>query len=217
MSIDGLDRSACGGTHVRATGEIGAVLLRKLEKMRQTVRVEFLCGGRAVRRARADFEALSRMAQLFSAPLDEVPRDGGGATGDGEGRRKSASQAGTRAGGLSGQGTVPATAEPGPDGVRRAVQRLHRGNLEDLRAVAQNFTAQAKSVFVATLKDPPSVLLAASADSGVDAGKLLKAALTEAGGRGGGNARIAQGSVPDAALLDALVAKVSPGCATINP
>jgi alanyl-tRNA synthetase len=52
------------------------------------------------------------------------------------------------------------------------------------------------------------VLLAASADSGVDAGKLLKAALAEAGGRGGGNARIAQGSVPDAALLDALAAKL---------
>jgi alanyl-tRNA synthetase len=37
---------------------------------------------------------------------------------------------------------------------------------------------------------------------------LLKAALTETGGRGGGNPRIAQGSVPDAALLDRLVAKI---------
>ena len=73
VSIDGLDRSACGGTHVRATGEIGTVLLRKLEKVRQTVRVEFLCGGRAIRRARADYEALSRVAQLFSASLDEAP------------------------------------------------------------------------------------------------------------------------------------------------
>ena len=48
-------------------------------------------------------------------------------------------------------------------------------------------------------------LLATSADSGVDAGQKLKAALTEAGGRGGGTARMAQGSVPDAALLDRLV------------
>jgi len=45
------------------------------------------------------------------------------------------------------------------------------------------------------------VLLAASADSGLDAGKLVKAAITAAGGRGGGNARIAQGSVADAAAL----------------
>jgi alanyl-tRNA synthetase len=72
VSIDGLDRSACGGTHVRSTGEIGPILLRRTEKIRQSVRVEFVCGGRAVRRARADFEALSNIAQLFSAPLDEV-------------------------------------------------------------------------------------------------------------------------------------------------
>jgi alanyl-tRNA synthetase len=73
VSIEALDRNACGGTHVRATGEVGPILLRKLERVRQTVRVEFLCGGRAVRRARADYEALSKTAQLFSAPLDEVP------------------------------------------------------------------------------------------------------------------------------------------------
>src|SRR5690242_14110259 len=39
VSIDGLDRSACGGTHVRSTGEIGVVLVRKTEKIRQATRV----------------------------------------------------------------------------------------------------------------------------------------------------------------------------------
>ena len=207
VSIDGLDRSACGGTHVRTTGEIGPILLRKTEKIRQSVRVEFVCGGRAVRRARADFEALSRIAQLFSAPLDEVAamvaaQLEAAKAGERARRKLELELAAYRGKELYG------TTEPGPDGMRRAVERLDRGNLEDLRAVAQNFTAQTKSVYVATLKDPPSVLLAASADSGVDAGKLLKAALAEAGGRGGGNARIAQGSVPDAALLDALAAKL---------
>jgi alanyl-tRNA synthetase len=208
VSIDGLDRSACGGTHVRTTGEIGPILLRRTEKIRQSVRVEFVCGGRAVRRARADFEALAKIAQLFSAPLDEVaPMVAAqletAKTGE-RARRKLELDLAAYQG-----KELYASTEPGSDGIRRTTQRLDRGNLEDLRAVAQNFTAQAKSVFVATLKDPPSVLLAASADSGVDSGKLLKAALTETGGRGGGNARIAQGSVPDSALLDALVAKVS--------
>jgi alanyl-tRNA synthetase len=207
VSIEGLDRSACGGTHVRTTGEIGPILLRKTEKIRQSVRVEFVCGGRAVRHARQDFEALTRIAQLFSAPLDEVApmvaaQLEAAKTSDRVRRKLELDLAAYQGKELYG------TTVPGPDGMRRAVQRLERGNLEDLRAVAQNFTAQAKSVFVATLKDPPSVLLAASADSGVDAGKLLKAALTETGGRGGGNPRIAQGSVPDAALLDRLVAKI---------
>jgi alanyl-tRNA synthetase len=207
VSIDGLDRSACGGTHVRTTGEIGPILLRKTEKIRQSVRVEFVCGGRAVRRARQDFEALTSIAQLFSAPLDEVAAMVAAqleaAKASDRVRRKLELDLAAYLG-----KELYGTTVPDADGMRRAVQRLDRGNLEDLRAVAQNFTAQTKAVFVATLKDPPSVLLAASADSGVDAGKLLKAALTEAGGRGGGNPRIAQGSVPDAASLDAFVAKI---------
>ena len=193
---------------MRTTGEIGPILLRKTEKIRQSVRVEFVCGGRAVCRARQDFEALAKIAQLFSAPLDEVaPMVAAqlevAKAGDRARRKLELDLAAYQGKELYG------AMVPGTDGMRRAVQRLDRGNLEDLRAVAQNFTAQTKAVFVATLKDPPSLLLAASADSGVDAGKLLKAALTEAGGRGGGNARIAQGSVPDAGLLDGLVAKVS--------
>ena len=207
VSIDGLDRSACGGTHVRTTGEIGPILLRRTEKIRQSVRVEFVCGGRAVRRARRDFEALSSIAQLFSAPLDEVAPlvavQLEAAKAGEKARRKLELDLAAYQG-----KELYATTEPGPDGMRRAVQRLDRGNLEDLRAVAQNFTAQTKGIFVATLQDPPSVLLAASADCGVDAGKVLKAALAEAGGRGGGNSRIAQGSVPDAALLDTLVSQV---------
>ncbi len=207
VSIDGLDRSACGGTHVRTTGEIGPILLRRTEKIRQSVRVEFVCGGRAVRRARQDFEALSRIAQLFSAPLDEVAPLVAVQLEAAKAGEKTRRKLELDLAAYQGKDLYAAT-EPGPEGIRRAVQRLDRGNLEDLRAVAQNFTANPKGIFVATLKDPPSVLLAASADSGIDAGKVLKAALTAAGGRGGGNARIAQGSVPHAELLDAMVSQV---------
>jgi alanyl-tRNA synthetase len=204
VSIAGMDRSACGGTHVRATGEIGAVLLRKVEKVRQTARVEFLCGGRAVRRARADYEALSRTAQLFSAPLDEVPGVVAAAQeasrAADKGRRKLELDLAAYQG-----RELYATTAPGADGFRRITRRAERGNLEELRAIAQNFTAQSKAVFAAALQDPPSLLLAVSEDAGIDAGKVLKAALTAAGGRGGGTARIAQGSVADAAALDAVL------------
>ena len=72
VTIDALDRSACGGTHVRNTAEIGAVLLRSAEKVRSATRVEFVCGVRAVRRARRDFESLTRIATSLSAALDDV-------------------------------------------------------------------------------------------------------------------------------------------------
>jgi alanyl-tRNA synthetase len=61
------------------------------------------------------------------------------------------------------------------------------------------------------LLTPASVLLASSEDSGVDAGRLLKERLAIVGGRGGGSPRLAQGSVPDADVVEAVVASlVSP-------
>jgi alanyl-tRNA synthetase len=208
VSIEDFDRSACGGTHVRSTGEIGPVLLRKLEKVRQTVRVEFLCGGRAVRRARADFEALSKIAQIFSAPLDDVPALAAAQLEASRAQEKARRKLELELAAYQGKELYQTTA-PDAAGFRRVTRRADRGNLEDLRAIAQNFTAQPKAVFLAALSDPPSVLLAASEDAGVDAGKLLKAALAEAGGRGGGTPRIAQGSVPDARSLDQVVAKLA--------
>ena len=99
--------------------------------------------------------------------------------------------------------------EAGSDGVKRARQRLERGNLEELRAIAQTFTAQGKAVFLATVSEPPSLLLATSPDSGVDAGQTLKTVLQATGGRGGGTARMAQGSVPDEAALAVILEKIA--------
>jgi alanyl-tRNA synthetase len=207
IAIEGVDRSACGGTHVRATGEIGAVTLRKFDKVRQTTRVEFLCGARAIRRAHADYEALHKASQLFSSPLDEVPELVAVQLEAAHSAEKAHRKLELELAAYRGRELYAATA-PGPDGVRRVTQRLAHGTLEELRALAQNFTAQPQAVFLAALAEPPSVLLAVSEGAGIDAGEQLKAALTEVGGRGGGTARIAQGSLRDAAALEKVLAKL---------
>jgi alanyl-tRNA synthetase len=208
VSIQDFDRSACGGTHVRSTGEIGAILLRKIEKVRQTVRVEFLCGTRAIRRARGDYDALSKTAQLFSAPVDDIPPLVAAQLDASRALEKARRKLELDLAAYQGKELYQTTAADA-DGFRRVTRRADRGNLEDLRAIAQNFTAQSKAIFLAALTDPPSVLFAASEDAGIDAGKLLKAALAEAGGRGGGTPRMAQGSVPDAASLHGVVARLA--------
>jgi alanyl-tRNA synthetase len=75
-----------------------------------------------------------------------------------------------------------------------------------MRVRAQAFVAAPKAVFLAICEDPPSLLLAASADSGIHAGERVKAAVTEAGGRGGGNQALAQGSMPSIDKLDGIAA-----------
>jgi alanyl-tRNA synthetase len=207
VTIHGLDRSACGGTHVRSTGEIGAILLRKTEKVRQTVRLEFLCGGRAVARARADYDALAQCAQIFSAPLDQTPTLLAAQLEAARAAEKARRKLAIELAGYQGR-ELYAAAAPDADGIRRLTRRAASGSLEELRALAQSFTAQSKAVFLALLDDPPAALLAASADAGLDAGRLLQSALAAAGGRGGGNARIAQGSVPGPAALETVLEKL---------
>ena len=207
VSIDGLDRSACGGTHLRSTGEIGVVLLRRTEKIRQAARVEFVCGARAVRRAHADYEALARAAQAFSAPLDEVPGCIAAQLEALRAAEKARQKLELELAACQGRELYDATA-PGPDGFRRVRRRLERGSVDELRALAQNFTARERAVFLAALDEPPSVLLAVSADAGIDAGKAVKEAVAAAGGRGGGTPRIAQGSVPGAPALEQVLARL---------
>jgi len=208
VTIEGLDRSACGGTHVRTTAEIGPVLIRKCERVRSNVRLEFLCGLRAIRRARADFEALSRIALGLSASLDEAA-----ALVESQRRaliasEKALARARVELARRRGVELYQTAAEAG--GMRRYVHRIAEGPLdEEVRALAQGFTSGARAVFVAFSENPPSVLLAASADSGLHAGQILKEALAAAGGRGGGNAQLAQGSVPSAGELERVLATLS--------
>jgi alanyl-tRNA synthetase len=205
ISIRDFDKSACGGTHVRATGEIGPVLLRKLEKMRGNLRIEFVCGLRAIRRARADYRALARISRSFSAPLDDTPALVAVQLEKAQDADKARKRLAAELAGCKGRELYTATT-PEAGGMRRAIER---GPItEDLRVKAQAFAAQPKAVFLAVSEEPPSVLLAVSADSGLDAGSLVKSAVTEAGGRGGGNAAVAQGSVGSKEALEGVVAKL---------
>ncbi|HEY1760123.1 MAG TPA: alanyl-tRNA editing protein [Bryobacteraceae bacterium] len=198
VSIADLDRSACGGTHVSSTAEIGAVLIRKLEKVRGNVRVEFVCGRRALLSARRDFRLLSEISRELSAPFERAPELIAAQTARLKSLEKSSQRLATELATREGRELHAATS-PDADGLRRVT---HRGPIDDaMRARAQAFTAAGSAVFLAICEDPPSLLLAASSDSGIHAGNRLKAALGAAGGRGGGNQTLAQGSVPSAEAL----------------
>jgi alanyl-tRNA synthetase len=206
VSIEGIDRSACGGTHVRSTAEIGTVLVRSSEKMKKMTRVEFVCGQRAVRRARKDYESLSTIAGALSASLDDAV----GLVAGQSDRLKEAVSARKKLEKELATFRARERYDAAPvdaNGVRTIVIR-DAATMDDVRTLAQAAFGLSKVVVIGALTNPPSVLVASSEDSGVDSGAVIKPLLASVGGRGGGSPRIAQGSVPSAEMVEQVVSSL---------
>lgn len=208
ITITDIDRSACGGTHVRRTGEIGGILLRRAERTKGHTRIEFVCGLRAVRTARRDAALLARAASVFTAAPEDVPRLVEAQQQqlrdlEREHRKLRADLAGFEAQRLW-QG-----ASPDALGIRRISVALAGGAVKEQEPLAQALAALGGVTVVISSMAPLGVMLATSADSNVDAGKALRAVITPLGGRGGGSPRLAQGTVPDATALAAAVETLS--------
>jgi alanyl-tRNA synthetase len=179
------------------------VLIRGTERVRKSVRLEFVAGRRALRVARGDHELIARLAAHYSAAPRDLP-----AVLESQRAELKASVAGRRdsedeLARYRARELYDATAVD-PGGLRRALLN-DVPTLEQVRPLAQAFSALPRAVLVAVATTPRAVLIAASSDSGVDAGASLKAALVAAGGRGGGSPRLAQGTAADPAGLQKVV------------
>jgi alanyl-tRNA synthetase len=202
VTIQDLDRSACGGTHVRSTAEIGPVLIGKVERVRNTVRLEFVCGGRAIRAARANQELLAKLAAQYSAAASDLPAILESQRAELKAAAAARREADEQLARYRARELYDGT-PPDANGMRRVLVR--DAALEAARGIAHAFTALPRAVLVATVSAPPAVLLATSADTGVDAAATLKGALAAVGGRGGGSARLAQGTVAEPDGLEQVV------------
>jgi len=73
IDVEGFDLSACGGTHVARTGAIGVIAVTGWEKFRSGTRVEFVCGGRALRSHRALRDVVSGSVRALSVLPGDLP------------------------------------------------------------------------------------------------------------------------------------------------
>ena len=199
VTIDGIDRSACGGTHVDSTGEIGVILLRRAERTKGNTRIEFVCGHRAVSRARLDAELLTKAARTLSAAPHDLPglvEQQLHRLTEGERERKRLSGELARY-----QAAAMWTARiPDSDGVRRIVVST-AGAVKESESLAQHLAALGGSAVLVINPAVGGMLMATAEDTGIDAGQRLRTAVQAVGGRGGGSPRLAQGAVPDPVQL----------------
>jgi alanyl-tRNA synthetase len=185
IDISGFDKSACGGTHVTMTGEIGPILITRMERAKKQTRVEFLCGGRVLRYARDANRVLESISQTISAAPLETAKGVKTLWDELQTSRKRVEE-------LESKLLDVETSEfPVRDGL--AIAAFKGRGIETIKLLALKIITRPGVVaLLADESDQIRVVFARSADRTVDVASLLKRALDQFGGRGGGRPHLAQ-------------------------
>lgn len=195
--VEGFDASACGGTHVRHTGEVGLLKITGLERYKGGTRITFLCGERALHDYRRALHLLRETSAGLSIGQDELPA----AVARLQTENRDAAQAlrQARSALTEIEGEQLWTAAPERDGIRRIVAHWPARSFEEARAIAIRLRERPRTLLLlaATEGDALRLVCARSDDlPDVNASTLLRAAAETLGGRGGGAPTLAQGGAP---------------------
>jgi alanyl-tRNA synthetase len=198
VEVEQFDRSACGGTHVRRTGEIGLIKLRRWERYKGGVRVEFLCGWRALRDYRWKSALVSDLAASFTVKDREVAEAVGRLTGQLKERERAIADLQDRL--LSGEARGYLD---GAQGAPKIIADVLDRPPDEAGMLAGKIVSAEPAVAVFGVAGG-RIIIARSPSLDLDAAALLRRILEPRGGRGGGRPEFAQGALAAETLREAV-------------
>lgn len=206
IDITDFDLTACGGTHVRQTGQIGCILLRKAEKVRQGYRVEFIAGQRAVATARRDFITLTDTAALFSTHMYDLPQQAQKSLEEVKALRKQREHSLDEL--AAAQAATMLSATLSENGRKLVLHIFSDRDMSFLKLFAQKLTRleMGTVALLGTTSPQPALVFAQSSGQNNDLGARMKETLAKFGGRGGGSKDMAQGGLPEASHVEPALA-----------
>jgi alanyl-tRNA synthetase len=193
IEVSDFDLSACGGTHVARTGEIGVIAVIGSEKFRAGTRVAFVCGGRAVRALRSYRDAVTGSVRSLSVLPHELPAAVEKIQAESKQARKSIAKLQSELAVHEAARLAARSSEV--DGVRRAAHVVDDWDVSGIKAIASSMVAQGPvAAAIVGTSAPIAVVVARSSGVAIDANAVLQQLLARFGGRGGGKADLAQGA-----------------------
>ncbi|MBI5349357.1 MAG: metal-dependent hydrolase [Chloroflexi bacterium] len=193
VAIGEFDFTACGGTHVAHTGEVGLIKIIKVERAKKAMRVEFMCGKRALRDYRRKNAIVNQLAVDFTCGVLEVEQSIDKLRSENQTRSKELKELRLR--GLEEEAQKIIAALPDTWGNRVAKRVWANREMDELRKLAMRLTDEPKViVLLGSSGAKANLVFARSADVDQDMKALLMPALKVIGSeKGGGDSRLAQG------------------------
>jgi alanyl-tRNA synthetase len=209
VRVEGYSHELCGGTHCRATGQIGAFIITGERSIGSGMRrIEAVTGEAAEALTEERFRLLeaavaasgAQTPEQLPARIEEL-KERGKATRTGIASLIPTAQVAARSAEMLQRGAL-------------VTQRGGFRSMDELKAWAREVRSSLGSgVIAAGLEDEqqPQLFVTVSDDlvaQGVDAADLVREAVAETGGKGGGRPEMAQGRLPEPEALEAALRKL---------
>jgi alanyl-tRNA synthetase len=204
IEIEGADLQPCGGTHVKSTAQIGIILVRRCTKMRQDWRVEFVCGRRAARVARHDFQLLYRTAEELKCAPEDLPASAKRAIGERDSHFKNLKALLQRL--AESDATVALNAaRPEANGLCVIARTFDEASQPEYLSHFATQLAKSERTVALLSRSGGDLIFAQHPTAGKDMNALLKQVLAEFAGKGGGTRDFARGKLSDPAQAEQAV------------
>jgi alanyl-tRNA synthetase len=191
VDVDQFDLSACGGTHVAATGAIGIIAVAGWERFKGGQRIEFVCGGRALAWSRSLRDTTAAAIRLLSTTSSELPAAIEKLQAETKEQRKAIGAVHNE---LSRYRAEELTAGAESTAKGRVVFHALDADANALKALASAISAKpGHAAVLVSVGTPALVVIARAPDLSFAANQLLSTLIERFGGRGGGKPDIAQG------------------------
>jgi alanyl-tRNA synthetase len=205
IEVEGFDISACGGTHVARTGAIGIVAVAGWEKFRGGTRIEFVCGGRALRAYGTLRDIVASSVRLISVLPTELPAGIERMQGEAKDGKRRLKDLQSRLAAFEGATLADRAETIGSQ--RVVVAALDGWDPVGLKTIASAIVERPGHVAVLLGVPPPCAIVVARApDATADSGALLRTLTERFGGKGGGRPDLAQGGGLQGSIAEILEA-----------
>ncbi len=202
VDIGGYDRTACGGTHVAHSAEVGTIKILRIDRRGDTSRVEFRCGRRALQDYRQKNALMNQLAADLTVGFWEVPAAVERLRADAQELRREVRA--LRATVLENDAAAAWRAGERRDGYTLVMKAFIDRDAAEVRQFAQMLVAHPATVALCGVGGDKAQLIAARSDDlPFDMVPVLKRGLAVWGvDRGGGRPAFAQGGGTSASLAD---------------
>ncbi len=192
VEVKEIDYSPCGGTHVRATGEVGMIKIKSWEKCKGGIRFTFVCGNRALKDYGMYNSIIRTLSEKLSVRDSEIIEAIDKLLLDLRNTEKQLSAFTQELMRVEAENIIREC--PVVSGIRLISKVFDNRSINDVKLLAQYLTKAPGTVALLACKNENAqVIFSRSEDVNMDMNTLFKAVLPIIDGKGGGNSKTAQG------------------------